>query len=101
MSPKKLVSICDLILWVLYSSASGGKSSFSKLVKECFRVFPETFSLKDYPQWPDSRKLDRALRTLRKRKLIKGSPQTFFILTNRGKKEAQNLAKILLQRKLF
>jgi hypothetical protein len=100
MARKKLNSINDLIIFSLYSMPSG-KSTFEKLVNECFKNFPEVFSLKSYPKWPDSRKLDRPLRTLRKKGLVTGDPKTSFSLTPRGKKEAQEIAKILRQKKLW
>ncbi len=100
MPRKKLNSINDLILFILYSFGDK-ESSFEKLAKECFSRFPQIFSLRDYPQLLDTRKLDRPLRTLRKRKLIKGDPQTFFSLTSQGKKEAQEITKKLLQKKLL
>ena len=100
MSPKKTNSINDLILLVLYSFSKRGVS-FEKLVKECFNQFPKVFVLKGYPQWPDTRKLDRPLRDLRKKKLIKGSPQTFFTLTPLGKKEVKEIAETFKQRKLL
>ena len=100
MPSKKLNSINDLILFVLYSFADRG-SSFEKLVKECFDQFPQVFSLKGNPQWPDTRKLDRPLRDLRKKKFIKGNPQTFFALTTLGKRRAKEIAETLKQRKLL
>ncbi len=100
MARKKLNPINDLILFVLYSSSSK-ESSFGKLAKECFNQFPQVFSLRNYPQLLDTRKLDRPLRTLRKRKLIDGDPKTFFSLTSQGKKEAQEIAKILRQKRLL
>jgi len=91
-----------LILFALYSVASNKeKCDFERLVKECFTLSPETFSFSKYPQWPDSLKLDRQLRTLRKRKLIKGDPKTSFSLTKLGKKIALETAKTFRQRKLF
>ncbi|MCD6500783.1 hypothetical protein J7K42_02060 [bacterium] len=100
MPTRKLNSINDLILFSLYSS-SEGKCSFEKLVKESFNRFPKVFALKGYPQWPDARKLDRPLRTLRKRKLIKGDPKISFSLTLQGKKIAQEIARNLAQKKLL
>jgi len=50
---------------------------------------------------PDSRKIDRPLRTLRKRRLIKGDPKTFFTLTKTGQKIAEEIATTFRQRKLF
>lgn len=95
------VSINDLILFSIYSVvAKKEKCTFERLVKECFILFPKSFSLRHFPKWPDSRKLDRSLRTLRKRKLITGNPKTFFSLTKLGKKAAEEVAKTFRQRKL-
>ncbi|MBU0476462.1 hypothetical protein KKB68_00390 [Patescibacteria group bacterium] len=76
------------------------KCSFERLAKECFDLFPSTFSFLKYPNWPDSRKLDRPLRTLRKRKLIAGSPKASFSLTKSGKKMALEIAKTFRQEQL-
>lgn len=94
-------SINDLILFSIYSlSEKREKCTFEKLVKECFALFPKTFSFSKYPKWPDSRKLDRPLRTLRKRKLIAGNPKTSFSLTKSGRKIAEEIIKGFRQRKL-
>jgi len=114
----KKVRITDLILFGINSITEGDedksssspfaaarenkeKCTFERLIKECFTLFPETFSFPKYPQWPDSLKLDRQLRTLRKRKLITGNPRTYFSLTKLGKKIAIETAKTFRQRKLF
>ena len=92
----------DIILFSIYSVTSGReKCDFERLIKECFTLFPETFRFSKYPQWPDSLKLDRQLRTLRKRKLITGGPKASFSLTGLGKKIAIETAKTFRQRKLF
>ncbi len=91
-----------VILFSIYSVASDtGKCDFERLVRECFILSPETFSFSKYPEWPDARKLDRSLRTLRQRKLIKGDPKTFFSLTKSGKIAAEEIAKTFRQKKLF
>ena len=92
------VSINGLILFSIYSLQ--GKCSFERLIKECFTLFPKSFSLLKLPEWPDSRKLDRPLRTLRKRKLISGNPKTIFSLTKLGRKTAEGVAKTFRQRRL-
>jgi len=95
-------SINELILFTIYSIIGNGeKCTFERLIKECFTSFPKAFSFSQYPQWPDSRKLDRPLRTLRKRKLIIGDPKTSFSLTKLGKKVAEEIVKTFRQRKLF
>jgi len=92
----------SLILFSIYSVISNReRCSFERLIKECFSLFPEIFCFSKYYQWPDSRKLDRPLRTLRQRKLIKGDPKNYFSLTKTGQKIAEEIAKTFRQRKLF
>jgi len=43
-----------------------GYVTFEHLVKECFDRFPESFSFYRYKNWPDSLKLDRPIRKLRR-----------------------------------
>ncbi len=98
----KKVHITDLILFGINSIIENKeKCTFERLIKECFTLFPEIFSFSKYSQWPDSLKLDRRLRTLRKRKLITGDPKTSFFLTKLGKTIALETAKTFRQRKLF
>ena len=98
----KKAKITNLILFSINSIIENKeKCTFERLIKECFTLFPEIFSFLKYPQWPDSLKLDRQLRTLRKRKLITGDPKTSFSLTKLGKKIALETAKTFRQRKLF
>ncbi len=95
------ISTNDLILFSIYSvMAKKEKCTFERLVKECFILFPKAFSFSRISKWPDSRKLDRPLRTLRKRRLITGGPKNFFSLTKLGRKTAEEAAKTFRQRKL-
>ena len=97
----KKVSLNNLILFSIYSiTAKKERCSFERLIKECFALFPRSFSFSEILKWPDSRKLDRSLRTLRRNKLLVGDPKTFFSLTKLGKKMAEEIAKIFRQRKL-
>lgn len=95
-------SVNDLILFCIHSIVSNSEQcSFERLVKECFTLFPETLRFSRYPIWPDSRKLDRPLRALRKEKLIIGDPKAYFILTEPGEKKAALVSKALRQGKLL
>lgn len=95
-------SVNDLILFSIYSVVSSNETcTFDRLIKECFTLFPEAFGFLRYPIWPDSRKLDRPLRTLRDEKLIKGDPKTEFFLTQGGKERAQEIGKALKQGRLL
>jgi len=98
----KNLGINELILLGIYSIVNNGeKCTFERLIKECFTLFPKTFSFSKYSNWPDSRKLDRPLRALRQKKLIKGDPKTSFTLTKTGHKIAEEITKTFRQRKLF
>ena len=98
MINKEKKSLNDLIIFCIYSL--GKKCSFEELVKECFSLFSEFLSFPKIKQWPDSRKLDRPLRILRKRRLITGSPKTSFSLTKLGKKRAEEIVRTFQQGKL-
>ncbi len=92
----------DLIILCLYflSDRKGG-CGFEDLLAECFNRFPDKFSFKNHPQWPDARKMDRALRGLRSEGQIKGDPQTSFTLTRAGLKKGRQLSELFRQEKLF
>lgn len=84
---------------IIYSVAKVTESSeectFERLVKECFEKFPKSFGFYRYSQWPDSLKLDRSLRKLRKEGHITGSNETRFVLTKSGESYANAVAKEL------
>jgi len=95
------VKICDLITVSLYSLGNSGKKiTFERLLEKCFDLFPKKFNFPKHPSWPDSRKLDRPLRTLRREKLLLGNPKEKFSLTPKGKKRALQIIKLLRQKKL-
>ena len=93
--------ICDLILVSLYSLQDAKKgTTFERLLNKCFKLFPQKFNLSKYSNWPDARKLDRPLRTLRRKKMVLGNPKEKFLLTKTGKAEALEIMNLLRQKKL-
>ena len=85
-----------LILFGLYSVATKKEECTSeRLVKECFNLFPKVFGMSRYPQWPDTLKFDRDLRTLRQQGLITGNPKISFSLTKFGEKLTKETEKFL------
>lgn len=93
----------DLLVFGIGSIINGGgKSTFEKIIEECFNLFPKSFGFSRHPEWPDSLKFDRTLRTLREKGLVVGSPNTFYSFTKFGekiaKKTAQNLKTGLSKR---
>lgn len=98
----KKKTLHDLILFCLFRVIDKKEqATIERLTAECFTFFPNQFKLKGYLKWPDSRKLDRAMRSLRKNKLIDGNPKALFTLTQKGKKEVENMLKELRQKKLL
>lgn len=94
------IGVNNLIIFCIYRvTERKEKCVFEKLVQECFFSFPEVFGFADL-KWPDSRKLDRPLRSLRRRKIISGGPADVILLTKFGRKTAEDLNKIFSQRKL-
>jgi len=92
----------DLIILCLYFISGREEAcSFENLVTECFDRFPDKFSFEVNRQWPDARKLDRALRELRTKGQIKGDPRANFRLTADGLKRGRQLSKLFRQEKLF
>lgn len=85
----------NLIAFGIYSVTRNGEGcSFERLVKECFTLFPKAFGFSRYPEWPDSLKFDRPLRTLRERGWIAGGTRTLFSLTRFGEKVAEETERI-------
>ena len=96
------MTIFDLILFSLSGiETKDRKADFQEIIKKCFLLFPDRFCFSRNKRWPDARKLDSSLRKLRQKKLIKGTPSDGFKLTDQGKKQVQESAKALRQKKLL
>lgn len=92
----------NLILFGIYSVTKNGEGcSFERLVKECFTLFPKAFAFSRYPEWPDSLKFDRQMRTLRERGWIVGGAKTTISLTKFGEKIAEETEQMLAGSKLI
>lgn len=91
------IPINDLILVGIYQVKEKGEvCTFERLVKECFEMFPKVFGFMRYPEWPDSLKFDRPLRTLRSKGYIVGSVKSEFMLTPFGERHASSILKRIL-----
>ena len=95
------IPINDLILLGIYLLEKEGKQcDFESLIGKCFKLSPKLISFKRN-KWPDSRKIDRPLRSLRKNSLIKINSEFLFSLTKKGAKKSLEIIKILYQGKLL
>jgi hypothetical protein len=87
----------DLITYVVYRLVAEQKeTTFENIVAEAFTLFPKRFSLRGYPQWPDSAVINKSwLRCRTDKKLIVGSVKDGFKLTQRGLEVAEKVASQL------
>ncbi len=93
------MSINDIILFIINISPKEGVS-FEDLLEGCFKKFPESISFSKNKNWPDSRKLDRPIRSLKLLGLIKMNSQDNFILSEKGRKRADMISRSMSQEKL-
>lgn len=85
-------SKANKILYVLnLLSVNNEKIKFDDLVVQCFKTFPDTFSLDSYPDFPDSHKINRSIYTdLKPKGLIKTFGNNYYKLTLAGFNIAKN-----------
>jgi len=66
-----------------------------EIVSICFRLFPQSFSLRNYFYWPDSALVVRRLHDVREKGYVKGNPAEGFALKVKGRQVAKRVAKAL------
>ncbi|NOH01708.1 MAG: hypothetical protein HND47_06985 [Chloroflexi bacterium] len=66
-----------------------------EIVSICFRLFPQSFALKNYFYWPDSALAARRLQDAKERGLVKGTSAEGYALKVKGKQIARRTAKAL------
>jgi hypothetical protein len=65
------------------------------IISACFTLFPKKFSLKKYPQWPDSAMVSRRWSDCRNKGYLAAKTDSGFKLTAKGFRLAGKVAKIL------
>ena len=81
------ISYDDLVTYVVYrlTAGNGSQTTFEDIVAEAFKLFPRRFSLRGYPEWPDSAVVNKSwLRSRTDKNYIVGSVKDGFRLTQRG-----------------
>ena len=101
-APYEHISYDDLVTYVVYRLTAGNgpnaQTTFEDIVAEAFKLFPKRFSLRGYPQWPDSAVVNKSwLRSRTDKKCIVGSVKDGFRLTQRGLEVAERIEKQLKQ----
>jgi hypothetical protein len=90
------VALNDLVVFSAnYLQERGIAITVEEMVSICFRLFPQSFSLQNYPRWPDSALVIRRLNDCREKGLLKGSSLDGFELKFKGQKLAERTAKAL------
>lgn len=99
-APYEQISYDDLVTYVVYRLTAGNgpnaQTTFEDIVAEAFKLFPKRFSLRGYPQWPDSAVVNKSwLRSRTDKKYIVGSVKDGFRLTQRGLEVAERTGRQL------
>jgi hypothetical protein len=90
------VALNDLVVFSAnYLQEQGIAITVEEMVSICFRLFPQSFSLQNYPRWPDSALVIRRLNDCREKGLLKGSSLDGFEIKFKGQKLAERTAKAL------
>lgn len=90
ISPSELVVFAVQLL-----QADELTASVEDVVSICFRLFPHSFSLKNYFYWPDSALVMRRLHDAKDRGYLKGNAVDGFAAKVKGKQIAKRVAKVL------
>jgi len=97
----KKIGMHNLILFALSSlEEKKKKADFEAILKECFSLFPKIFCFSSISKWPDARKIDRPLRSLRSKKLIQSNDKGIFSLTKKGRNAVEIIVKKFSQKEL-
>ena len=92
----KSIASNQLVVYSIHSLYNDGDEISSEdIISACFILFPQKFSLKKYPQWPDSALIGRRLNDCRGNGLIAAKIDTGYKLTAKGSRLAEKAAKTL------
>ena len=97
-NPEKYTTIASnhLVVYSIYSLyKDGDEISAEDIISACFMLFPKKFSLRTYPQWPDSALIGRRLHDCEKSGWLTVRIETGFKLTAKGIRLAEKVAKEL------
>jgi len=90
------ITLNDLVVYsTYYLHKQGAEITSEDIVSACFMLFPKRFSLKRYPQWPDSAVVSRRWRDCKSKGYLLGSAVRGFKITAKGIKYAEKIEKSL------
>jgi len=86
----------DLVVYSIYSlHRQGSAIQAEDIISACFLLFPRRFSLRKYPQWPDSSIVSRRWSECKSKGYLRGNALEGFQLTARGVRRAEKIEKSL------
>jgi len=90
------VILNDLVVYsVYYLHKQGSEITSEDIVSACFVLFPKRFSMRKYPQYPDSGVVSRRWSDCKSKGYLKGNATKGFQITARGIKRAEKVEKLL------
>ena len=86
----------DLVVYSVYYLHKQGHAVTSEdIISACFVLFPKRFSMRKYPQYPDSGIVSRRWGDCKSKGYLKGNATKGFQITARGIKKAQKVERAL------
>lgn len=90
------VVLNDLVVYSVYHLHKQGTEIASEdIVSACFLLFPKRFSMRKYPQYPDSGIVSRRWGDCKRKGYLRGNAVKGFQITARGIKRAEKVEKLL------
>ena len=90
------ITLNDLVIYAIYYlDRQGSEITSEDIISACFVLFPKRFSLRKYPQWPDSGMVSRRWSDCKGRGYLRGNATKGFKLTAKGSRRAAKVEKSL------
>jgi len=90
------VILNDLVVYsIYYLHKQGSEITSEDIVSACFVLFPKRFSMRKYPQYPDSGIVSRRWSDCKSKGYLKGNATKGFQITARGIRRAKKVEKSL------
>jgi len=92
----RTITLNDLVVYAVQSLHRQGSAIPSEdIISACFMLFPTKFSLKKYPQWPDSGMVSRRWGDCKRSGYLRGNAFSGFRITAKGIRRAEKVGKSL------
>lgn len=90
------ITLNDLVVYcVYYLHKQGSEITSEDIISACFVLFPKRFSMRKYPQYPDSGIVSRRWGDCKSKGYLRGSAAKGFQLAAKGRKRAEKVEKLL------